>query len=214
MAPSSPIPLKHPAAGSGGVVQLPIPDTDAGLVIALRAGRRDAAAALFMRYGAHVRRVLTRVLGPDPDIPDLLQDVFVAALESVNRLSDPSALKAWLSRIAVFTARGRIRRRSRWRFMRLRPWEELVEVEATLASAEVTEALRTTYRIMNRMPPDERIPFALRFIDGMELLEVAEACDVSLATIKRRLSRGQKRFIELAKQQPALADWLERGARW
>jgi RNA polymerase sigma-70 factor (ECF subfamily) len=197
-----------------GVLELPVPDSDAGLVAALRAGRQSAKAALFDRYGRHVHRVLSRVLGPDPDIPDLLQDVFVSALESIDRLTDPNALRAWLSRIAVFTARGRIRRRVRWRFVRNEPLEELSKVEAHSASVEVSEALRTSYRVLGQLPPDERIAFALRFIDGMELTEVAEACDVSLATIKRRLVKAQRRFVEIARREPSLQEWLVRGARW
>ncbi len=202
------------ATTPNGVLELPVPDSDAGLVAALRAGRASAKVALFDRYGRHVQRVLTRVLGPDPDIPDLLQDVFVSALESIDRLSDPAALRPWLARIAVFTARGRIRRRVRWRFIRSEPLEELTEVEAHLASAEVTEALRATYRTLNQLPPDERIAFALRFIEGMELTEVAQASGVSLATIKRRLVKAQRRFLEAARREPSLQEWLIRGARW
>lgn len=204
----------RPLSGPSGVLELPVPDSDAGLVVALRAGRQSAKAALFDRYGRHVQRVLSRVLGPDPEIPDLLQDVFVSALESIDRLSDPSALRPWLSRIAVFTARSRIRRRVRWRFIRSEPPEELAEVEAHFASAEVSEALKTTYAILNRLPSDERIAFALRFIDGMELTEVAAASGVSLATIKRRLVKAQRRFVEAARAEPSLHDWLLRGARW
>jgi len=197
------------------VLELPIPDSDAGLVAALRSGRQSAKAALFDRYGRHVERVLTRVLGPDPDIPDLLQDVFVSALESIDRLTDPNSLKPWLSRIAVFTARGRIRRRVRWRFIRHDPFDdEAAKVPAHLASAEVSEALRATYNALKQLPPDERIAFALRFIDGMELTEVAQASGVSLATIKRRLTKAQRRFVDVAKRDPSLQEWLIRGARW
>jgi len=205
---------REKTTAAAGVLELPVPDSDAGLVAALRNGRQSAKAALFDRYGRHVRRVLTRVLGPDPDIPDLLQDVFVSALESIDRLQDPNSLRPWLSRIAVFTARGRIRRRVRWRFIRHDPFDELAEVEAHLASAEVSEALRATYNALNQLPPDERIAFALRFIDGMELTEVAEASGVSLATIKRRLTKAQRRFVDVARRDPSLREWLTRGARW
>ena len=61
---------------------------------------------------------------------------------------------------------------------------------------------------------DKFIAFALRFVDGMELVEVAEACEVSLATIKRRLARAQAKFTNIARTYPVLHEWLERGARW
>lgn len=200
--------VRASAARSSSVVRLPLAETDAALVTALRAGRREGAEALFDRYAGHVQRVLQRVLGPDQDIEDMVQDVFVAAFEAVHRLQDPSALRAWLAQIAVYTARGRIRRRVRWRILTFRPLAELDELQAPHTDGEMSEALRATYRVLGRLPTDERIAFALRFVEGMELTEVAQACDVSLATIKRRLSRARGRFSELAAHEPSLAEWI------
>jgi RNA polymerase sigma-70 factor, ECF subfamily len=42
----------------------------------------------------------------------------------------------------------------------------------------------------------------------MELTAVARACNVSLATIKRRLARAQKTFTALASEQPSLVEWV------
>jgi RNA polymerase sigma-70 factor (ECF subfamily) len=48
----------------------------------------------------------------------------------------------------------------------------------------------------------------------MELTEVADMCGISLATVKRRLAKAQKRFIEFAQSEPELAEWIDRGVRW
>lgn len=198
----------NPPRSAAPVIQLRAGESDAALIRALRAGDPHAGAALFDRYAVHVRRVLARVLGPDPELSDLLQDVFVAALTSVGSIEDPSALKAWLTRTAVFTARGRIRRRTRWRFLRFVPDDELPEAPAPAADAEGSEALAAVYRVLNALPTDERIAFALRLLDGMELTAVATACGVSLSTTKRRLSSAQSRFRELARREPSLEAWL------
>lgn len=189
-------------------MRLPVPASDAGLVTALRAGHPEAARALFERHGTHVRRVLARVLGPDGELLDLVQDVFVAALESIDRIEDPAALRGWLTRTAVFIARGRIRRRARWRFLRFVPFDELPEVEAPAPSSEASQTLRATYSVLDKLPRDERIAFALRYVDGMELTEVAAACAVSVATIKRRLSRARDRFLTAAQDNPVLCEHL------
>jgi RNA polymerase sigma-70 factor (ECF subfamily) len=193
---------------------LPFAGDDAALVAAMRAGNRAALAAFYDRYEAHVYRTLLGVLGPQGDLADLHHDVLVRALGSIDKLRDPSALRAWLTSIAIFTARTRLLRRSRSYWLRLLPWNELPEVEAPVPSSEVTEALRVTYALLDELPVDERVAFALRFIGGMELTEVAAACSVSLATIKRRLARAEGRFTALAREHPALVDWVEGGARW
>jgi RNA polymerase sigma-70 factor (ECF subfamily) len=73
---------------------------------------------------------------------------------------------------------------------------------------EVSEALRAAYRVLSSLQVDERIAFALRFVEGMDLTEVAAACGVSLATTKRRLARAEARFALLADREPSLAEWL------
>lgn len=192
--------------------ELPAPESDELLVLALRARHPDAGTQLFDRYAPHVRRVLVRVMGPDSEILDLVHDVFVTALESVGRLVDPRALRAWLTQIAVFTARARIRRRVRGRILRLLPFHELPEPELPPADFEGSEAMQAVYRVLAELDTDQRIAFALRFIGGMELTDVAAACGVSLATIKRRLSRAQSIFALGAAREPALAEWLQVGA--
>jgi RNA polymerase sigma-70 factor, ECF subfamily len=185
---------------------------DAALVALATAGHRDARAAVFDRHGAHVRRVLGRLLGADAELADLLHDVFVEALQNLRKLRDPSALKAWLTRIAVHLARRRIRQERRRRWLRL--VDRLPDPPAPAVSDEVTEALAATYEILTQLPLDERIAFALRIVDGMELKEAAEACGTSLATFKRRLRRAEDGFVERAVKHPALREWIEGGDRW
>jgi RNA polymerase sigma-70 factor (ECF subfamily) len=188
--------------------ELPAPESDEVLVLALRARHPDAGTQLFDRYAPHVRRVLVRVMGPDSEILDLVHDVFVTALESVHRLMDPRALRAWLTQIAVFTARARIRRRVRGRILRFLPFSDLPEPELPPADFEASQAMQAVYRVLDGLDTDQRIAFALRFVAGMELTEVAASCNVSLATIKRRLSRAQGTFAAAAEREPALTEWL------
>ncbi len=187
---------------------------DAALLAALQAGEAGATRELYDRHASTVRRVLARVMGADPELPDLLHDTFVQALRSVSSVRDGSRLRPWLASVAVHTARGRIRRRTRLSWLGYRAPEQLPVLPSPQADPEVLEALRTTYEVLDKLSTDLRIPFALRFIDQMELTEVAEACGVSLATIKRRLARAEKRFVTLARHEPALAPWLEHHPRW
>ena len=187
---------------------------DDALARALRAGDRAAQRTLFERYGRHVQRVLGRVMGYDPELGDLVQEVFARALSNAHQLRDGARLKGWLTSIAVFTARGTIRRRQRGRWLGVAAPDQMPEPAGVSASAEVLLALRTLYRVLDKLPADERIAFALRHLDQMELTEVADSCDVSLATIKRRLQSAERRFARLAKEHHALRSWVARHPRW
>ena len=193
---------------------LPFAGDDRALVDGLRAGQPSAIAAFCDRYSAHVLRVLARILGADGELADLHHDVFVRALRSVSEIEDPGTLKGWITIISVNIARTAIKRRAVRRWLRFLPWDELPQVEAAHVSVDDVRALRRVYALVEKLPADERIAFALRVLDGMELTDVADACAVSLATVKRRLKRAEHRFLALAQREPALADWLGRSARW
>jgi len=196
-------------APEGRLLRLPVPDSDAALVLAVRAGREDAREEFVRRCAPDIERILYRVLGPDPEMEDVLHDVFIVAFGSLHTLRDPQALRSWLVGIAIRKARTLIARRKRWRFIRSVPPGELPDREAPTMSADVSDALRSTYRILTQLPVDDRIAFALRKVDGMELVAVAEATDVSLATAKRRIARAERRFVQLARNHEVLVPWLD-----
>lgn len=184
------------------------------LVEALRSRHPGAAAALYERHAAAVHRALRSAVGPDPELPDLLQEVFIRALDSIGQLEDHERVRSWLIGIGVFSARALIRRRARRRWLSLFSPERVASTEQPAPASEARLALREVYEILNRLPLDERMAFALRIIDGMTLPDAAEACGVSLATFKRRLSRAERAFTEAAERRPALQPWLEGGTKW
>ena len=208
----TPCPSAPPAAAS--VARPWTFASDERLVEELRSGNADAAGAFYDRHSPSVSRILIRILGPDTDLADIHQEVFAEALQGIASLREPSAVKGWLRAIAVNTARTRITRRTRKWWMWLTDPDDLPEREAPCATDDVLHALDATYRLLDKLAPDERIAFCLRFIDGMDLTDVAAACSVSLTTIKRRLSRAEETFANLAKDDPALEEWMKGGSRW
>jgi RNA polymerase sigma-70 factor (ECF subfamily) len=194
---------------------LPTHRSDADIVAGLRDGAAWAKAALFDRYGADVERVLRRVLGRDrhTELADVVHDTFIQAFTSVDKLRDAEALRAWIRSIATYTAFKTIRSRSRRRWLRFYAPEEMPE-PSTEIRPEAREACARTYRVLDRMKAEERVPFALRYIDGCEIAEVAALCDASISTVKRRLRRAEQRFAQLARGDAVLRDWFEEGGRW
>jgi RNA polymerase sigma-70 factor (ECF subfamily) len=203
-------------ATSSVVRHLPAVRDDLALVQGLRAGETWARAALFDRCAPDVERILRRVLGHEAhtDMADLVHDTFVQALASIDHLRDPGALRGWMQAIATHTAYRTIRSRRVRRWLRF--WEPALipEVPVDDVDPDVREAFRRTYDVLDRLPADERIVFVLRYIEGMDLGQVAETCRVSLSTIKRRLGRAEARFARAARNDDVLRSWLEEGGRW
>ena len=184
--------------------------TDVALLEGLQNGEREAQAAFFGSYESLVRRVLTRFLRNTPDVADALQDTFVRSFRSAAHVKDPLALRAWVLRVAESVALDQLRRRQRSNSRDVTPNQEF-EVPVEDDSVELRAAVRDAYRLLDRLPQQERAVFTMRHIDGLELTKLADVTGVSLATIKRRLARAELRFRTLARSQPGLAEWVEGG---
>lgn len=195
--------------------ELPFAADDEALLERLRRGEPPAVAALCDRYGAHVKRVLGRILGPVPDVADLHQETFIRAIRHAPRLRHARSLSGWLSTIAVNVARGHLRRLARRRWLGLCPGHRADPPDrGRQRDDDAVEALERTYAVLERLRADDRIAFALRYVDGMAIAEIAAATGVSTATVKRRLTRAQERFVFHAKRDEVLTRWLEEGDRW
>src|SRR4051812_47406566 len=93
VAPVRP-PEDMPDDMSSGQRARPIVVDESALVQALREGEGWAERALLDRYGAHVERILTRILGAHVDLDDLALEVFVRAFQRLSDLREADALRS------------------------------------------------------------------------------------------------------------------------
>jgi RNA polymerase sigma-70 factor (ECF subfamily) len=197
-------PLPSPALGEPMSPDLAADDR--ALIARLRRRDPTALAELFDGHARQVRSLLARILGPDQELEDLFQEVFVRALARGPSLSGHSAPRAWLYGIAVHVAREQITRRRRRRWLRLPG--RLPDAPAGETDWDARAAVRSFYAFLDGMPADERITFALRKLAGLGLEETAAAAGLSFSTLRRRLSRAEVRFDDWLTRRPALARWL------
>ena len=74
-------------------------------------------------------------------------------------------------------------------------------------SGKSVGALARFYKILDRVNATDRAAFVLRFMEGLELTEVAAALKLSLATTKRRLARVWARVMLLVERDPVLVHY-------
>jgi RNA polymerase sigma-70 factor, ECF subfamily len=183
------------------------PASDAELVAAVRAGDRPSALELYRRYAADAERMIVRICGFVPEHSDLLHDVFVRVLEGIQSLRDPSVVRSWIMGIAVRRAYEFLRGRKRV------PAPLEFDVADRDRDVDGALAVRRAYQLLDRLDHDDRVAFALRRIEGLELSEIVEACGVSLATVKRRIARAEQTFTEMARADSVLSSRLDRRPR-
>jgi RNA polymerase sigma-70 factor, ECF subfamily len=181
---------------------------DATLACALIEKKTEAPRVAWTRFSPLVRRILRRSLGPQHDVEDIVQDVFLCLFERVHTLRDLVALKAFVIAITVRTARYEIRRARVRRWVGLSRTAELPDLRVVNADTTSQHALIHFYRALNRINERDRTAFVLRFIEGMEAAEVAEALGVSVPTARRCFTRAWERVTFFAQRDPFLIDYL------
>lgn len=152
---------------------------------------------VFRRYSGYVARVALRLLGNDAEVDDLVQDVFVEAHRGLATVREPGALGGWLARICVRRATRRLRRRRLLAFLSL---DSLTERELPLdaaASPEQRAEVIGSYRLLDRLPAEERVAWLMRHVEGESLEAMVELCGCSKSTVQRRLVRAEARLEEL-----------------
>jgi RNA polymerase sigma-70 factor (ECF subfamily) len=171
--------------------------TVANLVRAAQRGDQSAAGELFERYQNMVLSVAYRRLGDYVDAQELVQEVFVQALQKLGQLRTPECFGSWLRSITVRMAINRMVRGDR------AVSTEPVTLEATLSTSETpddraitverAQAVRDGISRLREMDRETLIAF---YVNGQSLIQMSEAFNAPIGTIKRRLHVARQRLAK------------------
>lgn len=162
-----------------------ISPTEVQWIAEARRGDRAAFGQLFLKYAPLVHGVLLARM-PRADADDLMQDVFVTALERLATLSDVEKVGAWLATLA------RNRAIDVWRS---KPHlARLPQVSSTTQPprAEVGEVLA----VIRSLPEAYRESLVLRLVEGLSGPEIAEHVGLTPESVRVNLFRGMKLLRE------------------
>jgi RNA polymerase sigma-70 factor (ECF subfamily) len=156
-----------------------------------------------------VERWLRALGGPETDLEDLAQEVFLVVRRKLPQF-DGRNLRGWLYCIAARTMSDH-RRRVWFRQLRSRRREvdldTLPRTEAGPAEAyERKEAEQILYRILARMSEKRRSAFILFELEGMSGDEIAALLGVPVATVWTRLHHARKEFMARVRSCPRWSD--------
>jgi RNA polymerase sigma-70 factor, ECF subfamily len=183
--------LVTPAAGASQEAD------DAALALALIAGKARAAELAWDRYAPLVHGIVSRALGPDAEVEDVTQEIFYRLFARIGSLRKPEALRSFVVSFAVRIVKWELRRRRARRWLTLSETGDVPDDQLLFMNVDNRYALRRLYSLLNLLSTRERLVLVLRHVEGMTLEEIAEAMEISLATVKRTLRHASTRLSEL-----------------
>jgi RNA polymerase sigma-70 factor (ECF subfamily) len=178
---------------------------DAGIARVLLEGDHRAPRLVWQRFAPMVHRMLKRAFGPEHEIDDLVQEVFLTLFKRVHTLREPQALQAFVISITAHMIRYELRRKAALRWLR---FGDIPDAAAADSDLDSREAVVRLYRILDRQGSEDRTVFTLRYLEGLELVDVSQALGVSLATTKRRVARAWRRVVTSARRDDALIEYV------
>jgi RNA polymerase sigma-70 factor, ECF subfamily len=179
---------------------------EAAIVAELKAGSEEAYAWLIGEFQQPVYGLVYRIVNDPADAADTTQEVFLKVFRGMKHFHGESSLKTWIYRIALHEAANR----RRWWF-RHKAYETSIEpAESEGAAAEAMqvaltdrgyspfdsvahgEVRRKVEEALRKVPEPYRTTLILRDLEEMSYEEIAELLEISLGTVKSRLTRGRE----------------------
>ncbi len=169
--------------------------SDEELVEACQDGESSAFDLLVARWEDKIRGAAYRILGSEDEARDAAQEAFLKAYRALPGFKREAQFSSWLYRIAVNLCRDRLRRRKGKNLVSL---EALEEIGPVLASREpgaqdLVEQLdvrRAVRQAIAELSEEQREVVILKEYQGLTFLEIAQALELPVSTVKTRLYRG------------------------
>jgi len=186
---------------------------ESAIVAELKAGSEEAYAWLIGEFHQPIYSLVYRIVSDPSDAADTTQEVFLKVFRGMKHFHGGSSLKTWIYRIALHEASNR----RRWWF-RHKAHETSIEpsqvdseenallgLKDTLADqgespfeSVVHEEVRARVELeLRNVPEPFRTTVILRDLEEMSYEEIAEITEVTLGTVKSRLTRGREALRQL-----------------
>ena len=151
-------------------------------------------------------------------IEDILQDAYVKAFSSLDKLEDPEKFQGWLDTIVINRCKDFLKKKKPTLFSDMASensddgsildFEDSRENDRMEFRPEETvdygETKRLIAEMLDRMPEDQKMCLLMYYYEEMSVRQIAEAMDCSEGTIKSRLNYARKNLkgqvLELEKK--------------
>ena len=144
---------------------------------------REELAALYTSCGAAVERRCRALLGGDPAVPDLVQEVLVRAVIHARSFRHEASPFTWLYRVSTNLCLNHLRDRKQ-----TLPLEMLAGKEGGLRVDASVEARRALQRLLGQLDRRTLEIVVYHFVDEMPQEEIALLSGWSRKTIGKKLA--------------------------
>ena len=156
-----------------------------------KCGNRDAFRLIYKKYAGDLLTLAANLLNDKADAEDVVQDVFISFVQSVEKFRLTGSLKGYLATCVANRSRDHIRRNKR------RQTAAVNEPEQTTSDAKTpvqlvicSEELHKLSYAMTELPYEQREAIVLRLHGEMRFRQIAKLQNISIKTAQSRYRYG------------------------
>jgi len=171
---------------------------DEEIVDRIRTGEVALYEVLMRRYNQRLYRVAMSILRNDAEAEDVMQDAYVRAYVNLHQFAGEAKFATWLTKIAVYEALARLRRRGRTDDLEsvlekdIQLTQNMTQMPRDPETRVYDEELRIVMqRAIHALPSAYRSVFVLRAAEGLSVAETAACLGLSAEAVKTRFHRGR-----------------------
>jgi len=169
---------------------VPLQQPDLVLLRKAQRGDERAFSVIVRSYETPVFNYVLRMVGDRALAEDLTQDIFLRVLQALPGFSLRCRFTTWLFQVAKNRVLDELRARER------RPYspvtiDDMPPLDVLDAPLERIEAIDAVWRAVGALNPDLKMALLMRDVVGLSYIEIADALEITLATVKWRIHKAR-----------------------
>ena len=181
---------------------MPLPQPDHLLLRKAQKGDERAFSAIVEAYEGPVFNYVLRMVGDRALAEDLTQEIFIRIYQGLSGFSLRCRFTTWLFQVAKNRVLDELRARER-KPQAVVALEDLPPLEVVDAPPERVEAIDAVWRAVALLNPDLKMALLLRDVVGLSYTEIADALEITLATVKWRIFKAREE-VQLALEREGI----------
>lgn len=178
---------------------------EAELIKQAQQGDDAAFETLIESHERRIYNIAYKFMGNDADAQDAAQEAIIKMYHNMNKYSFRAAFTTWMYRVIVNTCLDLKRKKKDEISFETQEYMAASthgNPDADLLSSELKGQIKHAVRLL---PEKYMTILVLIDIEGLKYEETAEILDMSVGTVKSRLSRAREKLRELLVKQKILA---------
>jgi len=176
------------------------PLSDKELIEAIRESDKEAFKELYFRYFDNIYRFLYWRTRDEEVTRDLTQELFLRIWRNRSGLNPSLSIKAYLFRAAGNLAIDHLRHQVTEAIFH-REVPSLASSENIARNIELKDAIQQT---LASLPEDQRTIVLMNRLEGLKYVEIAQALNISVKTVEKKMSLALKTLRKALKPLLAL----------